>query len=201
MHCAGTVPGTHMTSITLPSVLALRSISSAAGHPVLFADFIATMARSDFSRPCIVGYGSSPSRRGPLRHKAIRPDARPPRFRCNPFVRDVAFDPGGASAPRIAAPHMLPSTTVTVSASAIFGISWLNPTPHTIAVYASRPPSPENTQRSLTGGRYPLPVPDSHRLDRTSLSWRTTVTGTGGRYSPVRPVVALGETKPNPRTR
>jgi len=69
MHCAGTVPGTHMTSITLPSVLALRSINSAAGHPALFADFIATMARSDFSRPCIVGYGSSPSRRGPLRHK------------------------------------------------------------------------------------------------------------------------------------
>jgi hypothetical protein len=107
--------------------------------------------------------------------KANRPDARPPRFRCNPFARDVAFDPGGASAPRIAVPHMLPSTTVTVSASAIFGISWLNPTPHTIAVYASRPPSPANTQHSLPGERYPLPGPDFHRLDRTSLSWRTTV--------------------------
>ena len=56
-------------SITFPSVLALRSTSSAASHLALFAGFIATMARSDFSRPCIVGYGSSPSRRGPLRHK------------------------------------------------------------------------------------------------------------------------------------
>jgi len=108
--------------------------------------------------------------------KANRPDARPPRFRCSPFARDVAFDPGGASAPRIAVPHILPSTTVNVSASAIFGISWLNPTPHTIAVYASRPPSPTSTQHSLSGGRYPLPEPDSHRLDCTSLSWRTTVT-------------------------
>src|SRR5712692_10521645 len=67
----------------------------------------------------------------------VRPDARSPRFRRDPFARDVAFDPDGASAPRMAAPHILPSTTVTASAPAIFGISWLNPTPHTIAVYAS----------------------------------------------------------------
>src|SRR5262249_41441346 len=31
----------------------------------LFAGFIATMTRSDFSCPCIIGYGSSPSRCGP----------------------------------------------------------------------------------------------------------------------------------------
>jgi hypothetical protein len=31
-------------------------------------------------------------------------------FRCDPFARDVAFDPGRASAPRIAVPHMLPSS-------------------------------------------------------------------------------------------
>jgi hypothetical protein len=30
--------------------------------------------------------------------------------RCDPFARDVAFDPGRASAPRIAVPHMLPSS-------------------------------------------------------------------------------------------
>ena len=35
-----------------------------------------------------------------------------------PSVRDVALDPGGATGPRISVPHMLPSTPLTVSASA-----------------------------------------------------------------------------------
>src|ERR1700745_2461075 len=48
-------------------------------------------------------------------------------------------------------------------------LSWLNPTPHAIAVYASRPLSPVATQHSLPSGRYPLLGPDFHRLDRTSL--------------------------------
>src|SRR6516225_726987 len=37
----------------------------AASCSTLFAGFIATMAGSDFSCPCIIGYGSSPSRCGP----------------------------------------------------------------------------------------------------------------------------------------
>src|SRR6516225_1939452 len=48
-------------------------------------------------------------------------------------------------------------------------LSWLNPTPHAIAVYASRPLSPVATQHSLPSGRYPLLGPDFHRLDRTRL--------------------------------
>src|SRR5512138_2101906 len=48
-------------------------------------------------------------------------------------------------------------------------LSWLNPTPHAIAVYASPPLSPVTTQHSLPSGRYPLLGPDFHRLDRTSL--------------------------------
>src|SRR5262249_37681925 len=48
-------------------------------------------------------------------------------------------------------------------------LSWLNPTPHAIAAYASRPLSPVATQHSLPSGRYPLLGPDLHRLDRTSL--------------------------------
>ena len=136
--------------------------------------WIATTSGSDFSCPCIIGFGSSPSRRGPDSPKAFRSDARSPRFRRVPFVRDVALDPGRATAPRISAPHMLPSAIVTASAPANSGISWLIPTPHTITVYASPWSSPPTTQHSLPGGRYPLPGPDFHRLDRASFAWRTT---------------------------
>src|SRR6266536_6112322 len=51
----------------------------------------------------------------------------------------------------------------------MYDLSWLNPTPHAIAVYASRPLSPVAAQHSLPSGRYPLLGPDFHRLDRTSL--------------------------------
>ena len=110
-----------------------------------------------------------PSRRGPVRRQAARPNRRSPRFRRGPLQRDVVFDPGRASAPRMAVPHILPSTLLTVSASASFEISWLNSTPHCIAVYASQPPSPTTMQHSLPGARYGLPAPVFHRLDRASF--------------------------------
>src|SRR5262245_13556531 len=127
------------------------------------------MARSDFSGPCIIGFGSSPSRCGPATAAPFRSDPRSPSFRCDPFARDVALDPSRASAPRIAVPPMLPSSQSKLSAPAMSDLSWLNPTPHAIAVYASRPLSPVATQHSLSSGRYPLLGPDFHRLDRTSL--------------------------------
>ncbi len=49
----------------LPLVSTLRSTGSAADRSALFVGFIATMAESDFPRPCIIGSGSSPSRCGP----------------------------------------------------------------------------------------------------------------------------------------
>ena len=98
---------------------------------------------------------------------------RSPRFRRDPFVRDVASDPGRATVPRVTAPHMLPSAVATASAPATSRISWLNPTPQTITVYASPWSSPSTTQHSLPGGRYPFPGPDFHRLDRASFAWRT----------------------------
>src|SRR5215813_2302275 len=50
-------------------VPALGSTGSAAGTlPALFVGFAATMAECDFSRSCIIGYGSSPSRHGPEQH-------------------------------------------------------------------------------------------------------------------------------------
>src|SRR5262249_18926031 len=51
----------------------------------------------------------------------------------------------------------------------MYDLSWLNPTPHAIAVYASQLLSPAATQHSLPSGRYSLLGPDLHRLDRTSL--------------------------------
>src|SRR5947199_7641703 len=75
-----------------PLVPALRSTGSAALAPVdasavgcsaLFAGFSATLARSDFSCPCIIGYGSSPSRCGPpyLAHtRQRRPDRKSTRL-------------------------------------------------------------------------------------------------------------------------
>src|SRR6266511_656307 len=73
----------------------------------------------------------------------------------------------------MAVPHMLPSSEGRLSAPAISDLSWLNPTPHAIAVYASHPLSPVATQHSLPSGRYSLLGPDLHRLDRTSFAWRT----------------------------
>src|SRR5262250_1295672 len=52
-------------------------------------------------------------------------------------------------------PHILPSTVPSISASATFFLSWLNPTPHPIAVYASHPPSPTTAQHSLPGSALP----------------------------------------------
>ena len=100
---------------------------------------------------------------------ATRPDARSPRFRRDPFVRDGVSDHGRATAPRLTVPHMLPSATLTASASAGLLLSRLNSPPHTIAVYASPWSLPSKTQHSLPGGRYPLPGPDFHRLDLASF--------------------------------
>ena len=64
---------------------------------------------------------------------------------------------------------MLPSSEGKLSAPATSNLSWLNPTPHAIAVYASQPLSPVATQHSLPSGRYSLLGPVLHRLDRTSF--------------------------------
>jgi len=53
-------------AIAFPLVSALGSIDSAVDCSTLFADFFATMAESESSRPCIIGYSSSLSRCGPM---------------------------------------------------------------------------------------------------------------------------------------
>src|ERR1022692_1052344 len=119
----------------------------------------------------------------PMRTTAVCrrwPNVGSPRFRRDPFVRDGVFDLGRASAPRITAPHVSPSTTLKVSASTILLLSRLNSLPCTIAVYASSWSLPSTTQHSLPGRCYPLPGPVFHRLDRASFSWRTSVLTWGG---------------------
>src|SRR5215211_1361539 len=92
--------------IAFPSALALRSTDSAADRSALFVSFIATMAWSDFSPPYIAGVGSSPSRRGPLRHKANGSEMRPPRFRCDPFARDGLRPRQGVGTSHTGAAHI-----------------------------------------------------------------------------------------------
>src|SRR5262249_42625168 len=71
-------------------------------------------------------------------------------------------------------------------------LSWLNPTPHAIAVYASQPLSPVAPQHSLPSGRYSLLGPDFHRLDRTSFAWRTH-----SMTSSARPSSVMGKLRPS----
>src|SRR3954447_11794309 len=70
---------------------------------------------------------SFPSRPGAA--VATAGDRRSPRFRRDPFVRELVSDPGRAAVPRITAPLMLPSALWTASAPALQLISWLNTDP------------------------------------------------------------------------
>ena len=134
---------------------------------------------------------SSTSCRGPSA-LVTSGDTRSPRFRRDPFVRDVALDHGRATVPRVAAPHMLPSTVATVSAPASSRFSRLNPTPHTITVYASPWSSPSTAQHSFPGRCYPLPGPDFHRLDPASFAWRTATPSPWGTFTSYSLPVLIG---------
>ena len=128
--------------------------------------------------------------------QATAGQTRSPRFRRDPSIRDVASDPGRATVPRITAPHMLPSAVATASAPAISRISWLNPTPQTITVYASPMVvtfhdatlvtgqalplfrtglSPAGPRQLRLAHRYSFIVSDFHRLLLASLPAHRTI--------------------------
>jgi hypothetical protein len=119
--------------------------------------------------PCfpIHGYGH-PS---PSTPACNRPAAQAglPGFQRNPYLRDVAFDPGRAAAPRITAQHIWPSTVDTVSASAISSITWIIPTPHRLTVYASAAPLPV-APATLVTGRLARPYPGGTFPRRIALA-------------------------------
>src|SRR6266404_2072716 len=52
-HCVRSV----LCWLAFPLAPALGSTGSAVAGTTLFVGFLATMAESDFSRPCIIGYG------------------------------------------------------------------------------------------------------------------------------------------------
>src|SRR3974390_1788242 len=100
------VPALGSTGSAAVAALADRS---AVGCSALFAGFIATTVGSDFSCPSIIGYGSSPSRCGPSLSRDADGQARDlPASDAIPLHVMWPYDPGRASAPRIAVPHMLP---------------------------------------------------------------------------------------------
>jgi len=107
-------------------VPALRSTGSVTGCPALFAGFVATMAKSDFSGSCIIGFGSSPSRCGPavfLRWPNPRsPDSRTKSVRTCQGLRPRRV--GRALA--MTHPSMLPSVISTTSAPETILLSRLN---------------------------------------------------------------------------
>src|SRR5512144_632226 len=99
----------------LPPAGSLPSTPSAAAPRGLVRGFIGTMDPSDSSDlPIRLRLLAFPNRPGTA--LAAAGSRRSPRFRRDPFVRDVASDPGRATVPRITAPHMLPSAIATASA-------------------------------------------------------------------------------------
>src|SRR5208337_904940 len=73
------------------SAPALGSTNSSAGRPAPFARFTATQAESDPSSPCIIGFGSSPSRCGPLTSRAAKVEVS--RFP----VEELPYMPGSST--------------------------------------------------------------------------------------------------------
>jgi len=147
--------------------------------------------------PCFLIHGSGhPSPSTPAgNHPAAETGL--PGFHRDPCLRDVAFDPGRAAAPRVTALHILPSTVGTVSASAISSITWLIPTPHRLTVYASAAPLPV-APATLATGRLATPYPGGtfpRRIALTSPSARRLRIGIGGRL----PIGMHGRLRRNPQ--
>src|SRR6516164_6868866 len=108
-----------------PSAPVLGSTGSATGCPALFAGFAATSTESDSPRPCIIGFGSSPSRCGPPLRR--RPDAGSPGSRTRSVrtcqrQRPRRTGRGLALTP----PPVLTSTEAKASASGSMVLSRLN---------------------------------------------------------------------------
>ncbi len=101
--------------------------------------------------------------------------ARSPRFRRDPFMRDGVFDHGRATAPRNTGAAHVAFGSVNGPGLCGFALSRLNSPPHTIAVHASRRSSASAPQHSLLSRRYPLLRLVFHQLDHASFPGALTL--------------------------
>src|SRR5438270_1659995 len=106
-----------------------------------------------------------------------RSGTSPPRFRRVPFGRDGVFDHGRATAPRLTVPHMLPSATLTASASAGLLLSRLNSPPHTVKRQAIG--TPDRHAKRTPHRRWDRLVPVANR--RVPRASRSALTSDGAR--------------------
>ena len=107
------------------------------------------MAESDFSRPCIIGFGSSPSRCGPVRHAAlVRHEISRFPHKERPHMPGSPTTPGRPGA-RDSAPVRVAFRVGTASAPGIMYLSRLNGWPMRSPVNAS--PTASRTPRTARG--------------------------------------------------
>src|SRR6478736_2059701 len=102
---------------------------------------------------------------------SLWPAMRPLRFRRVPFGRDGAFDLGGATASRIAMPHMLPSTgSERLGLRNVTSFVAQSPTPSDHCVRFA--PAVADDCATLASRRRAttLPGPVFHRQDRVSFA-------------------------------
>ena len=126
-----------------------------------------------------------PSRCGP-EAELLWPNAGSPKFRRDPFARDLLFDPGRRAWPRLAALSMLRSTLCTVSAPATYPLrgSITHPTQPLCTLRGRR--RRRLTQHSLPGCLLSITWVGLSPTDRASFAWRLRrvgpcVTSTSGR--------------------
>src|SRR5919197_6651716 len=159
----------------------------------LFAGFIATMTRSDFSCPCIIGFGSSPSRCGPSLSR--NPDGQ---------TRDL---PGSDAIPLHVMWPLTPAgrqhlasldgrcrtccLRANENSRPLQRLTFRGSIPHPMQLLCTLRNHCRQWHRNTRyqAGRYPLLGPDFHRLDRTSLRLAHSfdhLIGGGGEVFPVQ---------------
>ena len=156
---------------TSPLAPALRSINSTANCSALFTDFPATKAKSDFPRPCVIGYGSSPSRCGLSRAIGRSRDLPVPAQEASAHAR--FFDPRRAvQTLALTRPSMLPSTTFAIASAPrmqifarLYGCSRHSPKDASLSPFADG-----RARLRVNVERYSFIVSDLHRLLLAGLS-------------------------------